>query len=270
MAVVKAYRIRQWSASRFEVSQNSRTRGPLNWVAMPTKHDGKGFRRIMRESNGLEIYGAFNLLVQVAAKCPLRGTLVDEDGSLSPDDISLKTGASPSQIESAIKFLCSREIGWLEEVEIDTSQLIVADCCNQSSHVTNERNVTDGTDVTSRSVSVPANRQASELEGSPADPKVSGLRVPEIFKPVTNEMLSDTEAISDWIDWQSKQESPAFSPVASSLRDMLGLAEVAIERGDNPAAYFIAMVRGQRQFSGLKKPVRDRALARLEEYRKSK
>ena len=122
-----AYRIRGWDESGFEVAQNSRTRGPLKWVAVPTKHDGKGFRRLMRHKEGTAFFGCWCLIVQVAAKCPTRGVLADDDGPLSSSDLHLKTGADEKVMARAIQFLHC-EVGWLETVEVDTLQQSVAGC----------------------------------------------------------------------------------------------------------------------------------------------
>lgn len=133
MAGVTTYRIRDWDKAGFEVSQNSRTRGPLKWVAIPTKHDGKGFRRLMRHKEGAAFFGCWCLIVQVAAKCPNRGVLSDDDGPLSSSDLHLKTGAPEELIERALKFL-HVEVGWLETVDtgqqpaFDTLQQNVAGC----------------------------------------------------------------------------------------------------------------------------------------------
>lgn len=109
------FRIKGWGEEGYyyEVSQNRRTSGALPWVAVSTKHDGKTFRRLGSLENGTEIYGAWHLILQVAAKCPTRGVLADEDGPLSAKDLSLKTGFPEIAFETAIKVLSSKEIGWL-------------------------------------------------------------------------------------------------------------------------------------------------------------
>ena len=109
MAVL--YSIRDWE-KHFEKSQSTRVLR-ASWVAVPNRHDGKSFRRLMRLDNGLEIYGAFHLIVQVASKCPKRGILADDDGPLSAEDISDKTGAPADSIQKAFDVCCDKSIGWM-------------------------------------------------------------------------------------------------------------------------------------------------------------
>jgi hypothetical protein len=114
MSVV--YLIRDWDR-HFEKAQSRKVSGPLDWVALPTKHDGKSYRRIMMLDDAHEVYGAWVLIVQVAAKCPVRGLLADEDGPLDASDLALKTGGNQSVFDKALTILASRQIGWLVVAE---------------------------------------------------------------------------------------------------------------------------------------------------------
>lgn len=113
------YRIRDWD-SLFEVAQSKRAE-KLSWVAIPNRHDGKGYRRLIRMPNGMAMYGAWNVIVQVASKCLVRGTLADHDGPYSAFEISDKTGVDAGLIEDALKACCTREIGWIEAVEWESA-----------------------------------------------------------------------------------------------------------------------------------------------------
>lgn len=199
MAGVPTYRIKGWDSHGFQVAQNSRTRGPLKWVAMPTKHDGKGFRRLMRHKEGAAYFGCWCLIVQVAAKCPTRGVLADGDGPLSSSDLHLKTGAPEELMTRAMKFL-SDEIGWLERVDkppnppIDTLQ---QDCASKTEPVTEcrqsvvprnetERNVT-GRDGTERNEAL----RAEDLPDRADDiPLPANLEDHEPFKVAWREWLT--------------------------------------------------------------------------------
>ena len=119
-----AISIKNWN-TLFEVAQSKKVKGELHWVAVPTKHDGKSFRRIMRADRGIEVYAAWILILQVAAKCPVRGILSDDCGPLTTEDLELKTGCQRETFEYAIKLLCSKEIGWLEELQ-DTTAVVSA------------------------------------------------------------------------------------------------------------------------------------------------
>ena len=107
------YVIRDW-AKHFESFESARVK-KLNWIAMPIKHDGKTFRRIMRRDPTGRLFGAWCLIVQVAAKCPVRGTLADGDGPLTAEDISDKTGLSVECAQQALTLFSSEEIRWIED-----------------------------------------------------------------------------------------------------------------------------------------------------------
>lgn len=109
MAVL--YIIKDWE-KHFEVAQ-SRKSDRLRWVATPNKHDGKSLRRLMRLPEGLEIFGAWNLILQVASKCPVRGVLADADGPLTAADIADKTGAPADKIHHALTVCSHDSIGWI-------------------------------------------------------------------------------------------------------------------------------------------------------------
>lgn len=106
------YRVRNWE-DHYE-NHITRKIKHLNWVATPNKHDGRGFRRLLRMPDGIALYGAWHIILQVASKMPKRGTLADEDGPLTPEDISDKTGAPADLIRRALRACSSPEVGWLE------------------------------------------------------------------------------------------------------------------------------------------------------------
>lgn len=107
------FSIRDWN-DHFECSQSRKVTGPLTWVAMPTKHDGKVFRKIMTRTDGLIVFAAWCLIVEVAAKCPIRGRLADADGPLTAADLNLKTGCPTEAFETALNVLSSNDFGWLQ------------------------------------------------------------------------------------------------------------------------------------------------------------
>lgn len=109
------YSIRDWDS--FECAQSRKVTGPLAWVAMPTKHDGKVYRKIMTRTDGLMIFAAWVLMVEVAAKCPIRGRLADADGPLAAADLELKTGCPATAFETALKLLSSKDFGWIDADE---------------------------------------------------------------------------------------------------------------------------------------------------------
>lgn len=107
-----AYKIKDWD-THYEKAQVRRCK-TMSWVAIPNKHDGKGFRRIAKHPDGVSIFGAWVLIVQVASKMPTRGVLADKDGPLTAEDLADKTGFPEKIFEKALKLLSQPRIGWLE------------------------------------------------------------------------------------------------------------------------------------------------------------
>lgn len=105
------YSIRSWP-DNFE-SADSRKVKHTRYVCVPNRHDGKTFRRIARHPQGVEIYCAWCLILQVASKMPVRGVLADDDGPLDAEDLSDKTGFSSAIFDMALKVLSTRRFGWL-------------------------------------------------------------------------------------------------------------------------------------------------------------
>ena len=107
----KLLRIRRWDEN-FEVAQTRRIKGVPKWIALPVKHDGARYRRLIEGANGAARFGVWVGLCQVAMKCPTRGVLADEDGPLSLEDLALKTGIPLLCLLDALPPLM--RIGWLE------------------------------------------------------------------------------------------------------------------------------------------------------------
>ncbi len=141
----RCYRIRNWER-HFEKSQ-SRKVGKLTWVAMPNKHDGKGFRRLTRQPEAVSLFCAWFLLVEVASKMPIRGVLADEDGPLDAEDLSDKTGLPAEIFEVAFEVLARKEIGWLEVIdECDAQHGLTGHAADAETHGPGEDTVVVTTD----------------------------------------------------------------------------------------------------------------------------
>jgi len=111
-----SYFIPAWWTT-FEKAQSRRAR-TLSYICTPNKHDGKGYRRLIRHpsNQNCELFGAWNLIAQVASKCPVRGILEDADGPLTATDLSDKTGYPVGLFATALKVLSEPEIAWLQEL----------------------------------------------------------------------------------------------------------------------------------------------------------
>lgn len=106
------YHVVNWD--HYFESADTRKLRRLTFVCVPNKHDGKGIGRVKRLKNPIEIYGAFQVMVQVASKMPARGYLCDEDGPFDAEDLALMTGFPDLAFARAFKELTGSPIEWLE------------------------------------------------------------------------------------------------------------------------------------------------------------
>ena len=110
------FKIKHWN-SIFENNRSREIRNP-SWVAMPNRHDTLGFRTLISRPNGVALYGAWCILVQVASRCNPHGTLVCNNGlPYTARSLSLKTGLSETLISECFDVLREPEIDWLETQE---------------------------------------------------------------------------------------------------------------------------------------------------------
>jgi hypothetical protein len=109
--MARLYSVKGWN-KHYEKSQTRKVDN-ASWVPIPVKHDGKGFRRLMAMKDGAPIYGAWILMLQIAAKCPVRGVLEDEDGPLTTEDLAIKTGCPEALFIRALEVVTSKAIGWM-------------------------------------------------------------------------------------------------------------------------------------------------------------
>ncbi len=105
------YRIKDWDDT-FE-DFRSRAVKDLHWVPFPIRQDSEAFLTLLGSPEGREAYAVFITLVQIAARCPVRGRLEDEKGDLTPQRISLRLRIPVPVVQAAIDLLRSPEIGWL-------------------------------------------------------------------------------------------------------------------------------------------------------------
>ncbi len=108
------YRIKNWDMY-FEKSDTRKCKN-MRWIALPNKHDGKGFRRVAKHERNVELFTAWILILQVASKMPEHGLLVDEDGPLDAHDLSDMTGFPTEIFNMAFTVLTEKRIGWIERV----------------------------------------------------------------------------------------------------------------------------------------------------------
>lgn len=151
------YRVKNWQ-EHFE-NHESRKVKRVSWVAVPNKHDGKGYRRVAASPDGVPVLAAWTLILQVASKMPVRGVLADEDGPLDSTDLAAMTGFPAEIFEKAFKLLIEPKIGWLERVDEQAEIPTLPDNLPQSPGVAGksaleqnrtEQNGTEGKGIGSR------------------------------------------------------------------------------------------------------------------------
>jgi hypothetical protein len=102
-------RIRDWNL-HFEQDRSKQWKN-IKWVPIPNKQ-GKGYRKIMSEKNGLEIFACWIALVQQGSLCNPRGDLTKYDLS----DLSLLTLIDTKFLTTAINYL-SQTLDWIEVIQ---------------------------------------------------------------------------------------------------------------------------------------------------------
>jgi len=111
------YRIKDWD-KYFEKAESRRCK-TMSWVPIPTKHDGSGYRRVAAYHRAGELFAAWILIVETAAKMPTRGLLYKDGKALTPKDLAYRTGFPEDIFNLAFTVLTDSEIGWLEIVAGD-------------------------------------------------------------------------------------------------------------------------------------------------------
>jgi hypothetical protein len=230
-----AYRVRHWGNGMFELKATNGRRGSaMPWVAVPTKHDGKGFLRLMNRDHTGAAYGCWVLLLAVAAKCPVRGILADDDGPLTIDDIAIKTRTAAESMRTAIDALMSPEVGWIEQVE----WIGMPVACHW--HASGMPTGRDGQDSTLRTY-CPSLEQS--VAGGAVETTAGGTRADSVFRKLKPEHLSEISAMQSWLEWQSTQPDPVLKPGdPESLVRLVAAADIALKRGKKPVAYMASLI----------------------------
>ena len=116
------YRVKDWD-DHFE-SRDSRRLKKMQWLKLSTKINGDQYAELLSgHPDGPKHFAAWIGILQVAANCENRGTLIRENrnGPHTPISLAFKTRIPVDWFEGAIPRLIS--IGWLETVEnFDTAE----------------------------------------------------------------------------------------------------------------------------------------------------
>lgn len=111
MSNPKVYAVVDWPRL-FEKAQSRRCASAL-WVAVPNKHDGNGYRRIVAYPDSCQIFTAWILILEVASKMPERGILYKDGYALDAEDLAIKTGFPTAIFELAFEKLQDKKVQWL-------------------------------------------------------------------------------------------------------------------------------------------------------------
>jgi len=103
-----------------DLYENNRTRDlkTLLWVPIPNKQDGDGYTEIMGEKDGVQIFGAWIAILQIASRCDPRGTLVRDGGKPHDCGSISRMCRIPQPIVSRAISFCSK-IGWINGLQKD-------------------------------------------------------------------------------------------------------------------------------------------------------
>jgi len=114
LLAVTMYKIKNWD-SIYENSESKKYK-KLSWVAVPNKHEGKGWGRMVAQKNNIHLFCGWNLIVQIASKCNPRGSLVDDGKALTAEDMAFMTGFPESLFKVCLNWFSDPKIAWLEDL----------------------------------------------------------------------------------------------------------------------------------------------------------
>ena len=217
------YEIRDWERC-YTVSQNRKNDPdkPLPWVAMRTKHDGKGYRRVMRQPDAMALLGAWMLIVEVAAKCPTHGVLSDSDGPLTAIDLADKTGGDEATFERALQVFSSKGIEWLTTTTLpERYQSIRTTGRDGTGRDGTERDGTKQDENKNPSTRRSATRPTKSPGGSA---RASGVRV-----DLSEEVLSDPLRLAQWAEEEAGRSDGWISTSEADRANVIATASKALQ-----------------------------------------
>lgn len=106
------FAIKDWPET-FEFNDSRKIKGALKWVRFPCRQDSTAFVKLSRTHEGVTAIGVFNILVQVGARCPVRGVLQDDNGPWTPERFAERFGLHDDpDSEDAQKYLAFVKDSW--------------------------------------------------------------------------------------------------------------------------------------------------------------
>jgi len=242
------YRIKDWDRN-FE-NHDSRKISNARWFPMPNKHDGKSFRRIAAHRDGVPVFAAWTLILEVASKMPVRGVLADEDGPLDAEDLAAMTGFPVQIFDLAFVLLTQDKIAWLETDDIKPQS--VPELPGASRDFALEQNRTEEQGTTENGSKDVGSREKSRSPGSMAQRSANtcneefleGLQRSEAYRMLNVRMLFDR--MVHWCQEHGKH------PTRRRFIAWLNREDIPIEGSNGtskPAGYQTAAERRESAFN---------------------
>lgn len=219
------YKIRDWDM-HFE-QDRSRQWKNIKWVPVPNKQ-GSGYRKMMAEKNGLEIFGCWIALVEVASTCNPRGDLSKYDLA----DLSRLTLCDIKKLEISIRYL-SQVLDWIqiiETVDINVKKL-------QENVIENA----SGSSILSSSILSSSSLKSTEKQDRktfipPTREDVQKYFEENGYQQQSADRFFDSYSVADWHDsrgnklknWKQKAQMVWFKPEikkeqsTKSINDLYG------------------------------------------------
>ncbi len=92
----------------------------MAWVPVPIRQDGDGYTLLMDLPNGAALFGSWIAILQVAARCDVRGTLLRDIGKPhDAESLSRVTRIPTKLISEALIFFSSDDVKWLEIIVLE-------------------------------------------------------------------------------------------------------------------------------------------------------
>lgn len=113
--MMKIYKIKNWE-NLFETAE-TRKRKYLHWLPVPNKHDGLGFKKMLKEKDKERLFCYWNLILQIASKTTpecRRGYLERDGIPLSAEDMADIAGFAADGFKRALEFFSSNGNTWLD------------------------------------------------------------------------------------------------------------------------------------------------------------
>lgn len=296
--MTKYLRIKDWN----EHFENNRTRElkAMRYVPIPTKHDGEGYSSLLDHENGPAHYGAWVVIVAVAAKSEPRGSLL-RDGRIPHDaqSLSRKTRFPADVISEALPRLV--ELGWIEEEYLTQPPKSQHDALTETKNAESKPQAgaekpqagaddTAGAPQVARTRGTEPNRREPRVENRPEEREriavgrdsceshsVSGsvgrtenAELAEALKSVNSEKLANERFLLGLFERCVKAGAPNLLASEVDVLKFFTLADHCITaKGINkPAGAFVAAVR-EGDYSKLSTTEENRAKEMLKKLRRS-